>query len=189
MGRRPEVSACGEDTVCVPGEQGMTYPTTMDEAQRYLKDRTPARVQVDFSKTGGLVPSFEFRDQADALIRDNRPVILLLGVEHYALAYGYRKKKCTGFDKHEFKINEGQGPGGERWTSANTWFVGQLRPAPGRTRIHRPRARIPVQRESAAANRSDRGAAINAARMVRLARRRPSQRTQTRKLSMNQLSP
>jgi hypothetical protein len=110
----------------------MTLPGNMSEAQQYLKDReTAARVQTDFYKTSNLNPSWELRDKADDIIRGGRPVILALGWEHYVLAYGYRKKKCTpGFDDHDFKINEGWGLGHGRWTSANTWFVGQLHPAP-----------------------------------------------------------
>jgi hypothetical protein len=112
------------DTACVNGS-GLTRPDEMDQSQEYL-DAHDSTANVDVGYNPSTWPSWT--DDADKVIRDQRPAIIILGVEHYPLAYGYRKKDCRIKDKHQFLINEGWGKDGGRWTSDGTWFLGQLKP-------------------------------------------------------------
>ena len=116
------------ETAC-QSDQGRTWPWDMDQAKQYLSSRTNSSPSLTTNFNTVPIPTDGLRDRADASIRGNRPPIIAQGVEHYSLAYGYRKKNCRfGRDKHEFKINTGWGYA--RWTSAGTWFVGQIRPYP-----------------------------------------------------------
>jgi hypothetical protein len=112
------------DTACIDGS-GLTRPDEMDRSQEYLDDHD-STANVDVGYQPSTYPSWT--DDADRVIRDERPAIIILGVEHYPLAYGYRKKDCRLKDKHEFLINEGWGGTGGRWTSDGTWFMGELKP-------------------------------------------------------------
>lgn len=112
-------------TECAPEAQGRTWPWDMEKAGAYLSTRSNSAPGVFVKTTQTGVPSDTLRDHADSIIRRGTPVIIGLGWEHYALAYGYRKKICDfGRDQHEFYINTGQGDA--RWTSAETWFVGSV---------------------------------------------------------------
>ena len=116
-------------TRCAPGEQGLTYPWDMKGAKQYLSSRTNSSptLTVHYSQIGR--PNNSLRDRADEAIRAGRPVVIMLGWEHYVVAWGYRKKHCSfGSDKHEFRINTGYGY--NRWTSASTALVGQVKPYP-----------------------------------------------------------
>lgn len=117
-------------TTCVTGEQGLTWPWQMRNGSKYLRHRINSALWILTTKwTDFGIPTTGKRDDADAVIRNGRPVIIQLGWQHYPLAYGYRKKTCdSGRDLHEFKINEGN-YGDLRWTSASTSFVGHVAPS------------------------------------------------------------
>jgi hypothetical protein len=114
------------ETEC-SGDQGRTWPWNMDQARQYLSSRPNSSPSLTTHYNQLAFPTDGLRDRADAAIRAGRPVIIALGWEHYALAWGYRKKQCRlGRDKHDFHINNGHG--WSRWTSAGTWFVGEIKP-------------------------------------------------------------
>jgi len=119
------------DTEC-SGDQGRTWPWNMDKARLYLSRRSNSSPSLTVHYNDVGVPTIGLRDRADQAIRNGWPVIVSLGWEHYALAWGYRKKKCRiGWDQHEFHINNGHG--WSRWTAEGTWFVGQVHPYPTTT--------------------------------------------------------
>jgi hypothetical protein len=111
-------------TTCA-GDQGLTWPWRMDHTEAYFHGRpnTALGVTVLYNPLG--IANDGYQDKADDEIRNGNPVVVALGWEHYALAYGYRKKICSlASDRHEFHINDGDGT--ERWTTASTFFVGTL---------------------------------------------------------------
>ena len=116
------------DTGCV-GDQGMTWPWDMENARRYLSSRSNSSPQLVVRMDATGVPTEATTNRADAVIRSGGPVVIQLGWEHYALAWGYRTRKCGPFTDHQFIINPGHG-GADRWTSAKTSLAGWVKPYP-----------------------------------------------------------
>lgn len=124
--------AIGNECVDISGYEGLgrSWPWNMEKARQWLKRTTNTAPALTVSSTFGEPDATgSLRERAAESIRNGRPVVIALGWEHYALAYGYQKTECDRWpDKHEFFINAGHGGGPGYWTPARIWFVGEVFP-------------------------------------------------------------
>ena len=111
------------------GSQGFTAPWAMDQAKQYLSSRINSSPQLVTRIDMPGVPNDRTTGRADEVIRSGGPVVILLGWEHYPLAWGYSTRRCGPIRQHRFLINPGDGVN-DRWTHAKTSFAGWVKPYP-----------------------------------------------------------